>query len=116
MDERGTGILRMEQFMEKWDLEKPTYNEEDGYFVITFKGPVIPEVFVPRSKFEELNERQKTAVEYIKRMKSISRKEYIEINSVSHTTAQKELKNLVEKKMLETVGGGKYLRYRLTQG
>ncbi len=55
MDKRRTGLLRMEQFMEKWGLEKPTYNEEDGYFVITFKGPGKPVLNVADERLVVIN-------------------------------------------------------------
>ncbi len=64
----------------------------------------------------KLNERQRKAIEYIKEKGSISRQDYIKINNVSHTTAHKELKEMVNKRILRKISGGKYRRYRLTQG
>ena len=64
----------------------------------------------------KLNERQRKAIEYIKEKGSISRQDYIKINNVSHTTAHKELKEMVNKRILRKISGGKYRRYMLTQG
>ncbi len=58
MDERGSGILRMEEAMKKWELEKPNYAEKDGYFVITFKGPSRAEKPLDEEILRDLNERQ----------------------------------------------------------
>ncbi|PKP57191.1 MAG: hypothetical protein CVT88_09240 [Candidatus Altiarchaeales archaeon HGW-Altiarchaeales-1] len=96
MDERGTGILRMERFMDGWGLEKPIYTEEDGYFVITFKGPGTPEILIPRSKFEELNERQKTAIEYIKKKGRITNREYRKLFNIVKDTALRDIMNLID--------------------
>lgn len=61
-----------------------------------------------------LNHRQRKAIEYIKKYQTIKRQEYIELNRVSHTTASKELKELLEKGVLKTISAGKWLRYKLT--
>lgn len=113
MDERGTGILRMEQFMEEWGLEKPTYGEEDGYFVITFKGPGTPEILVSKSKLEELNERQKTAIEYIKEKGRITNREYRELAGISHEGVKKDIKALIGKNLIVRAGRGRSTYYIL---
>ena len=47
---------------------------------------------------------------------SISRREYMKLNNVSHTIAHRELKDLVDKNIFSKRGGGKYTVYVLTQG
>ena len=52
--------------------------------------------------------------EYVNEHLKITRREYMKINNVSHTTAQKELKDLIIKKVFRTSGAGKYTYYELT--
>ena len=111
MDKRGSGILRMKQAMKKWGLPEPEYNENTGYFVIKFTGPYQETtVEIP----EEINERQKKAIEYLKINKRIMRREYVELNKCTQITAKRDLNKLVEKNILKRIGKtGKYTHYVL---
>lgn len=80
-----------------------------------FESPIRESMFIEEDILKELNERQKTAIEYINKNKSISRQNYMKITAVSHTTAHKELKDMVKKRILIEEGAGKYRRYRLTR-
>lgn len=111
MDKRGSGILRMKQAMKKWGLPEPGYNEDMGYFVIKFIGPYQGTTI---KISEEINERQKKALEYLKINKRIMRSEYVKLNKCSEITAKRDLNKLVEKKILKRVGiTGKYTHYVL---
>ena len=46
----------------------------------------------------EIDKRQKKAIKYVNEKLRMTRREYMKLNNVSHTTAQKELKDLVLKK------------------
>lgn len=39
MEELGTGVVRMKQFMRDHGLKAPEYAYRDGHFVVTFRGP-----------------------------------------------------------------------------
>ena len=100
-------------------LPDPVFSNNSGGFEVILNGPgkgfdkVIDDIKLHKL---DLNERQTKAMEHIKARGSISRREYIDINHISHTIAHKELKELLGKKVLVTIGAGKYLRYGLTQG
>jgi len=83
---------------------------------------VLVEIFSTRDKFEkekmaeekaELNQRQKKALEYIKKRGKISNAEYRSIFKVSAATAKRELRDLVIKKICRTSGAGPGLHYLL---
>ena len=61
----------------------------------------------------ELNERQKKALEYLKIHKNITRKIYIEINNISPRQANKDLNDLLEKKLIRKQGKGRAIAYIL---
>lgn len=60
-----------------------------------------------------LNERQIVAVKYIKERGQITRKEYVELSSISPRQALKDLTELVEKKVLLLAGKGRSSKYIL---
>jgi len=64
-----------------------------------------------RISFEGLSERQKKAIEYIKKKGSVSNKEYRNIFKISAATAKRELQDLVKKKICKTRGAGPSLKY-----
>jgi len=53
---------------------------------------------------EELNPRQKELLEKLKDLKKITRKEYAQLFKISVPTASRDLKELVDKKMLKAQG------------
>ena len=115
----GRGTNRIIEEMLRNKLPEPIFMIRAGSFVVKLVGPgkqFEEEIEKEKLHILDINERQKRAIEYIKEKGVISRKNYIEINNVSHTTAHKELKDLVNKKILQGKGSGKYLRYELTQG
>ena len=115
----GRGTNRIVDEMRAEKLSDPVFSNNSGGFEIILNGPgkgfdkVIDDIKLHKL---DLNERQTKAMEHIKARGSISRREYIDINHISHTIAHKELKELLGKKVLVTIGAGKYLRYGLTQG
>jgi len=59
MDERGSGILRMEEAMKEWKLPEPRFEENTGYFVIKFIGPYQETVIEYKEKLNERNKKDK---------------------------------------------------------
>lgn len=115
----GMGTNRVMEEMKQNNLPEPEFKNLSGGFEVTLFGPgksFEKEIEKEKTHVVEMNERQKKAIEYAKEKGMIKREEYITINKVSHTTASKELKNLVEMGILRATGKGKYLRYELTQG
>ena len=115
----GMGTNRVMEEMKQNNLPEPEFKNLSGGFEVILFGPgksFEKEIEKEKTHVVGMNERQKRAVEYAKEKGMIKREEYIKINKVSHTTASKELKNLVETGIFRSTGKGKYLRYELTQG
>ncbi|NQU79734.1 putative DNA binding domain-containing protein [Candidatus Woesearchaeota archaeon] len=88
--------------------EKPEIDADEYSFSVT--------VFSTKEKFEEekaveLNKRQKKALEYVKEKGSISRKEYVELCSVSMRTALRDMRSLLNLGLIEEKGRGRSLCY-----
>jgi predicted HTH transcriptional regulator len=62
---------------------------------------------------QELNKRQKRALQFIAEHGQIQNKDYREAFNVSHKTAHIELTMLVEKKLLDSQGAGRSTHYTL---
>ena len=61
---------------------------------------------------EQLNERQKkSAFSYVQKNGQITRKEYVQINHVSNTTAYEELRDMADKSLLDVKGKGRGTKY-----
>jgi len=61
----------------------------------------------------DINERQRKAIEYLKIHKNITRKIYIEINNIAPRQANKDLNDLLEKRLIRKQGRGRAISYIL---
>jgi len=70
---------------------------------------------VPKEEIslEGLNERQKKIIEYIKEKGAISRREYVTLTNISLRQVNKDLKDLLEKKLITQIGKGRSVRYTM---
>ena len=75
-----------------------------------------------QSKFSEdylapigLNDRQQSALNYLKQNKRISNHQYRELNKTSKNTATRDLSELVEKNVLRAIGQGRTLKYEFME-
>jgi len=107
----GTGIPRMKNYMRKMGLKDPDFIFTESFFrIILYNKKGKKE---PIKSEEDLGGRQKKAIEYLKRNKTIKSQTYEEINSVSHGTAVKELNELIDFKFIEKVGAYRGVYYIL---
>ncbi len=98
----GTGIPRMKNYMRRVGLRDPDFIFTESFFrIILYNKKGRKE---PIKSAEDLSERQKKALDYLKRNKTIKSQTYEEINRVSHGTAVSELNELIEFKFIEKVG------------
>lgn len=107
----GTGIPRMKNAMRQAGLADPEFKFTDSFFrVILYntKGKKKP-----IDSMGDLNERQKKALEYLNKHKSLKAQTYKEINKVSHATAVSEINEMIQFKYIRKVGafrGAYYVR------
>jgi ATP-dependent DNA helicase RecG len=82
-------------------LPKPEFQEVSGGFMVTLRKDIFDEGYF--NKFG-LNDRQLKACTYITEKGGITNREYREINRIKPRLASNELKDMVEKKVLERLG------------
>ena len=98
------------------NLPEPEFQNLTGGFEVTLIGPGKSfEKEIEKEKLHklEINERQREAIEYLRREKKITRQVYCQINNVGDTYAKKELKELIQKKIIRKRGKGKNTYYVL---
>lgn len=106
----GTGTNDIVKWCLEEGLPEPIFKEESGGLCVVIRK------FKTLEELDGLglNERQKKAIEYVKKNKSISNKELQDITGVSRATASRELAALVKMELLKPTGTGKRnLRYSL---
>jgi len=82
-------------------LRVPLFEEISGNLVVTFRGKITKEYL----ENLDLNKRQITAMEYIKKIGKITNKNYREMfPEISNETARLDLSTMVRKKLLNKRG------------
>ncbi len=112
----GRGTNRIVEEMRTEKLPDPVFSNNSGGFEIVLNGPGKGfEKVIDDIKFHkiDINDRQKKAIEYLKVKGEISRKEYSEISGVSLRQANKDLNDLLVKKIIVQVGMGRSTKYRV---
>ncbi|MBL7197411.1 MAG: putative DNA binding domain-containing protein [Candidatus Omnitrophica bacterium] len=119
-EKMGSGITRMNRWMLDWGLEKPKIEVSENFFEITFYGPGESIIEHKETNYSAYNlkDRQIKALKHLEGKGKFALLEYIKLTSVSKATAQRDLNDLLSKKIIERKGrrsGGKYSYYIFSQ-
>ena len=110
----GSGTRRIVDLCEEQGLPEPEYKEEQGGFSVWFYKDIYTEDNLRKIG---LNERQIKAMIYVKEKGRITNKDYQKLTGISKPTATRELKDLIELKLLRQQGTtGKGTFYILLKG
>ena len=104
------GVKAMYRVMRQNKLPDPFFEVLGTVFRITLFGPLSSRKARP---YGTANNRQKKAVEYLKKHESITAPQYAKIAGISHPTAITDLNELVAFGTLTQVGKGRSSRYLL---
>lgn len=123
MEQRGSGFARMRDTMLNHGLEAPLYAQQDGYFVATFQGPNgnyerlrLPNDavgFISPSVEAQLNDRQKGIMVQVQREGTVTSGWCRKAFDVTYDTANRDLLDLVERKLLIKGGRGRATHFKL---
>jgi ATP-dependent DNA helicase RecG len=105
----GGGILKMCRASAEAGIPGPVFQEDQGFSVI-FRKDVFDRDYLVRAG---LSERLISAVLYAKENGKITNADYQRLADVSAATARRDLKNLVDKNILEMKGVRKGIYYVL---
>ena len=116
IEEWGRGTNRIVDEMQQNKLSDPVFQNLSGGFEVILTGPGKSfEEAIEREKLHilDINERQKKAIEYIKKHGFITSKVYQKINDLGKVCSVKELNDMIAKKIIKKVGKGKQVNYEL---
>lgn len=113
IEKYGSGIYLERELCLKNGNQKPVYEITFNQTKVSFKSQIreVTVVEIDENIISRLPERQKKAIEYIKKRQNISNKEYRDIFKISAATAKRELQDLVKKRICKTKGAGPSLKY-----
>ena len=124
IEERGSGFGRMRDEMLNHGLDRPVLGTQDGYFEVTFYGPgddlerlKVPVVSIGSllkpSVESQLNDRQKEIVLHVIESGAVTSGWCRDAQGVTYDTANRDLKSLMELKVLRRLGEGRSTKYVL---
>jgi ATP-dependent DNA helicase RecG len=108
----GTGTLRIVEACQERGMSRPDFRSEKGLFKVRFESSVM-EAPSATPLPEQLNERQKETLKYVKEHGAITSTEYQARFSVQERQAQRDLSDMVDKKLLTKQGRGRLTKYSL---
>lgn len=110
IEKAGSGIIEMVKQCKEKGLPEPEFEEKMGCFVITIYRSIMTDKYLDSLG---LNERQKKAIEYLRRKQKITSREYCELCSIAKDTANRDLNDLLNKEVIEKRGKGPQTFYVL---
>lgn len=116
-EKMGTGFERIREICKAEHTPFPEIEFNENYFYVTFRQSkeYLKLASAEKDKKEIiLNERQRNAIEYVKRRGAISIAEYISLNNVSDKTARRDLNDLVNEGIFKKEGITTGLKFKLT--
>ncbi len=108
IEEVGTGTNKIIGKCIDWGLPEPEFKCTATSLVITLWKTKLTEVYLAAL---DLNERQRKIINYLKKNKRITSKEYMGLFSVAERTARRDLKVLVDYDILFKIGESKKSTY-----
>ena len=104
IEKYGSGIKMMENLSKEWGNKEPYYDLHPIESKIIFESQIKESTYIKKDILEELNERQKKAIEYVKEKGKITNEEYQGLNNANKKTATRDLADLVKKSILIRIG------------
>jgi len=113
IEELGFGVDRVFREMEAAGAPPPRIVDDQGVVTVTLYG--VTAETPPRVDRRDLNERQKQALVILAERGRITNREYRALFGIANSTAHADLTGLVDKGLIERVGIGRGIAYRLKQ-
>ncbi len=90
----GTGIPRMKNEMRNIGLDDPNFKFTESFFRVILYNKIG--LKNPIESIEDLNEKQKKTITYLKKHKFIKAQTCADINKISHATAVNEINEMIQ--------------------
>ncbi|ODS39786.1 hypothetical protein BEH94_01400 [Candidatus Altiarchaeales archaeon WOR_SM1_SCG] len=110
VEDAGGGTTDVIMLCRDNGLPEPKFEEKMGCFVVTIWRNKYADTYIDRFN---LNERQRKAIEYLKKQGKINRRTYCQICNVEKTVAYEDLLDMVNKGIIYLTGKGRGTYYTL---
>lgn len=110
IEEWGRGTTDMVEDCLDYGLPEPEFRDTGTSIVVVFRKSKLTEKYLDDLG---LNERQKEAVEYLKKNETITRSDYESLFDCSKRTAYNDIRDLLDKKIVKRRGKGKNTYYEI---
>ena len=101
IEEVGTGTNKIIQWCKEWGLPEPEFEYTGSSLVVIFRKSKLTEEYL---KTLDFNDRQNKAMEFLRKHKKITSKEYAKLFGVTDRTARNDLRQLINKKVIRRAG------------
>lgn len=108
IEEVGTGTNKIIEKCFDWGLPEPEFKCTGTSLVVTLWKTKLTDEYLAAL---DLNERQRKIINYLKKNNRITSKECAELFSITERTARRDLRSLVDEKILIQAGTGKKSTY-----
>ena len=108
IEEVGTGTNKIIEKCFDWGLPEPEFKCTGTSLVVTLWKTKLTDEYLAAL---DLNERQRKIINYLKKNNRITSKECAELFSITERTARRDLRSLVDEKILIQTGTGKKSTY-----
>ena len=108
IEEVGTGTNKIVEWCADWGLPEPDFEYIGTSLVVTFWKSKLTEEYLGTL---DLNNRQKKAVEFLKKQKKITSKQCAKLFGITERTARNDLKELIGKNIIIQKGESKKTTY-----
>lgn len=115
MEERGWGFNKMRNLLLEHGLNSPSFDYDSGYFLVTFFGheQTFTPVKIASGLLLQLNNRQKEIIDFIQKHGKVTSSKYAKQFNINQRTAIRDLKILIELGVIEKMGSGPNIYYKL---
>jgi ATP-dependent DNA helicase RecG len=106
----GRGIEKMTSTLKAGGQPAPYFEENSGGFQVTFYKELFSEDIIKALGF---NDRQVTAIKYLKLSTSMTSTDYQKLNKIGKSVAATEIQELIDSSAILKVGSGRATKYQL---
>ena len=111
VEDVGGGTLDILSECKKWGIPEPEFEDTKTSIVVTLRKSIFTPEILAKIGF---NERQIKAVDFIKEKGKITTRDYCSLLGVARDTANRDLKNLLKKRVIVKKGTGPKVYYVLS--
>ena len=109
----GRGTIKIIKECKQAGIPEPVFSYDSSDISVEFRKDIYNEKYLQSL---DLNERQVTAVLYVKEKGRITNKEYQDINNISDRSASRDLENLIARGIFKRIGDKRGAYYKIPSG